>query len=88
MLPLVIYEDSVRLFNYYFDGSVRQGMSYRSKLYKLIRACQHGNRLHLYGVGCSLANHGIETVITASEQEYKVWVEVSAEVNLDSIAQP
>lgn len=80
MLPIVIYEDLVRLFNFYHDGAVRQGMSYRSRLYKLVRVEDANHRPQAYCFACGIAHQRVATVVTVSMQQYKVWVEVSAPI--------
>lgn len=85
MLPIVICEESVRLFKFYYDDSIRQGMCRGSQLYALLQIFDAKQRSLAYELGCRLANRGHEVAITVSSQDYKVWVEVRSSVNLKSL---
>jgi hypothetical protein len=74
MLPVVVYETLISLFNFYREGQVYQGMSCRQQIYKLVSTYTVEARLQAYTEGCDLSNQGNQVVITVSSQHYKVWV--------------
>lgn len=85
MFPAVTYENSVHVFNFYHDGAVQQGMSHRTKLYRLAKAFDVKYRSQAYSVGCHLSHQGSETVITVSPQHYKVWVDIRFSSTLEKM---
>ncbi|NJN56249.1 MAG: hypothetical protein HC879_01510 [Leptolyngbyaceae cyanobacterium SL_5_9] len=78
MLPVVVNEPSIRLFSFYFEGSIYQGMSYQGKLYKLIQSFDVKERLKAYTLGCEISNRNYHVAITVSAEKYRVWVDLSA----------
>ena len=76
MLPGVVPEQSVRPFNFYGDGDVKQGMSYQLQLFQLVQVFNAQQRSQAYMLGCDLADRGDRSMITASKSNYKVWVEL------------
>lgn len=79
MLPVVVHEPSIRLFSFYFEGSIYQGMSYQGKLYKLTKSFDAKERLQAYTLGCEISNRGCDVAITVSTEKYRVWVDLSAQ---------
>ena len=78
MLPVVIYEPSIRLFSFYFEGNIYQGMSHQGKLYKLTKSFEAKERLKAYALGCEISNRDHHVAITVSDEKYRVWVDLSA----------
>jgi hypothetical protein len=78
MLPVVIYEPSIRLFSFYFEGNIYQGMSYQGKLYKLTKSFDAKERLKAYTLGCEISNRDHHVAITVAAEKYRVWVDLSA----------
>jgi hypothetical protein len=80
MFPIIVHEATVRVFNYYFEGQICQAMCCFKKFYKLVETFDVRDRTK----ACTVANHftqqSDQTVITASPQSYKVWVEIRAQV--------
>lgn len=76
MLPLIVYEDAVRLFSFYYEGYVHQGISHEQKLYRLIHCTGIDSRLEAYEAGLRLSNQGIKILITVSDRCYRVWAEI------------
>jgi hypothetical protein len=79
MLPLVIHETLTRTFKFYHDGDVRLGMSYRQQLYRLIEHYPTASRLQAYNLGCSLSHRNNQVVVTVSDRDYKVWLELRSQ---------
>ncbi|MBD2058152.1 hypothetical protein H6F88_19420 [Oculatella sp. FACHB-28] len=79
MLPVVIHEPSIRLFSFYFEGSIYQGMSYQGKLYKLTKSFDAKERLKAYTLGCEISNRNHEVAITVSTEKYRVWVDLATQ---------
>jgi hypothetical protein len=76
MLPLVVHETLTNTFKFYQDGNVRLGMSYKQHLYRLIENYPSASRLQAFTLGCSLSNPGNQVVVTVSDRDYKVWLEL------------
>lgn len=90
MLPVVANEPSIRLFSFYFEGSIYQGMSYQGKLYKLTKSFDAKERLKAYTLGCEISNRNHHVAITVSTEKYRVWVDLAAQdapepVQLDAL---
>ncbi|NJL35922.1 MAG: hypothetical protein HC840_01560 [Leptolyngbyaceae cyanobacterium RM2_2_4] len=85
MLPVVVHEPSIRLFSFYFEGSIYQGMSYQGKLYKLIKSFDAEERLKSYTLGCEISNQNYHVAITVSTEKYRVWVDLSAKNEPETI---
>jgi hypothetical protein len=86
MFPVVVYEHTVHVFSFYHNDAIQQAMSHQTKLYRLVGAFSVQQRSQAYTVGCHLSHHGGETVITVSQQHYKVWVDLRSCVPLEKLA--
>lgn len=85
MLPIVINEHQGALFNFYFQGEIRQGMRYMNALYGLAHIVQAGYRDAAYDIACQLAASGTSVVITVAKEQYKIWTNLS---QLGQLGQP
>jgi hypothetical protein len=80
MLPILVYESFISLFNFYHDGRVQQGMSYNKSLYRLLKTYELNKRLQAYSLGISLSQQHRGIVITVSHRHYKVWLELRSQM--------
>lgn len=78
MLPALVSEQFISQFRFYHRGTVCEGMSYRSKLYRLEQVFEENHRSKAFSYACALSHGKIETVVTKSNASYKVWVDLSA----------
>ncbi|MEO0537606.1 MAG: hypothetical protein AAF215_27560 [Cyanobacteria bacterium P01_A01_bin.123] len=69
-LPKIVQRDNVRVFNFYREQALHEGMIYRGKLYRLLRVFPSDQRLQASALGCKL---GSNVVITVSEVAFQVW---------------
>jgi hypothetical protein len=82
MLPFVISESLVKVFNFYQKGCVREGMSHGQYLYTLVESHTVAARLQAYTRGCELSNQGGQTIITVSDRHYKLWLELRSQATI------
>jgi len=76
MFPIVVHEATVRVFSYYFEGQICQGMCCFKKFYKLVDTFSGCDRSQACIAAQALAHKDEQAVITASNQDYKVWLEI------------
>lgn len=76
MFPIVVHEGTVRVFNYYFEGQICQGMCCFRKFYRLVDTFSRRDRSQACIAAQALAHKDEQAVITASSQTYKVWLEI------------
>jgi hypothetical protein len=79
MMPFVVKEESIKTFNFYLNGSVRQGMVCQNKLYKLVSSFEPDDCPRAYALGWSLGCSGTPAVITLAEQGYGVWIDLRSQ---------
>jgi hypothetical protein len=79
MFPIVVHEATVRAFNYYFEGQICQGMCCFRKFYRLVDTFSSRDRAQACIGAQSLTDKNDQAVITASDQTYKVWLEIRAQ---------
>jgi len=85
MLPLVLNEHQVNLFNFYWAGEVRIGMRHGTSLYGQVSTFARSQRAEAYHCANQLAQAGRSVTITVSHHHYKVWVCLRACETLPSI---
>lgn len=73
MLPIVINEQQVFTFQFWFDDSLRYGMYYRSELYCKLETFAISQRPQAYQIGCKLANQGTSIVLTLTDSTCNLW---------------
>jgi hypothetical protein len=83
MFPIIVHEATVRVFNYYFEGQICQAMCCFKKFYRLVETFDVRDRTKACTVANQFTQQSDQTVITASPQSYKVWVEIRAKVELE-----
>ncbi|NJR39167.1 MAG: hypothetical protein HC781_10460 [Leptolyngbyaceae cyanobacterium CSU_1_4] len=76
MFPIVVHEATVRVFNYYFEGQICQGMCCFRKFYRLVNTFSRRDRAQACLAAQALTHRQEQAVITASDQAYKVWLEI------------
>ena len=73
MEPLVISEKMVSTFKFWSDGQIQDGMNCRNELFGHLKTTNFQERNHIYELGWSLAQKGVEVVITVSDYQYTLW---------------
>ncbi len=73
MLPLLINEQQIFTFQFWFNGSLRYGMYYRNDLYCKLETFEIAQRPQVYQLGCRLANKNAAIVMTITENTCSLW---------------
>jgi hypothetical protein len=71
---MLLAEQLVEPFNFYFGGAVRQGIRHGSELYGLTHEFNLRTRSKAYQTACELMNQTTAVIMTASETRYAIWV--------------
>lgn len=72
-LPLVVNESLIRRFKYWREG-VQEGVMYNNELYTHFRSFSQTDRLKAYEIAFEQAKQGIAVCISASAEDYTVWL--------------
>ena len=72
--PLVVKEELVSLFKFFFQQEIYDGMRYRQDLFRLLNTFEVARRERVYNLGHALADRGLRVVITRSRDRYKLWI--------------
>lgn len=73
MLPLVVDEQQVFTFKFWFGGQIQTGMHFQDELFCQIVSVDLSQRSRTYQQACKLAQQGIRLVITCTSEQCKVW---------------
>ena len=76
MFPAVINESLIKVFNFYFEGNVHEGMSYKGKLYRLIETFNIKQHSAIADLVYRLSKQGVYTAVTHSEKHCRVWADL------------
>ncbi|KGF72419.1 hypothetical protein DO97_08500 [Neosynechococcus sphagnicola sy1] len=75
MLPVLVPEDAIHPFKFYFRDTVQLGMRHHYQLYRLTHTFSTSQRFYAYQLACRLERQGeTSVVVTASEEHYRLWV--------------
>jgi hypothetical protein len=74
VLPLVINEDQIFTFNFWFNGSVHCGMYHQSELYCRLESFTLQKRPQVYQLGCKLAQQYTAIVLSSSVTSCSLWI--------------
>lgn len=74
MLPHILSENRLRTFKFWFNGGVRDGLHYQNELYYRAKQVDTAQRSHLYRLACRLADQQANIVLSATDQQYSLWV--------------
>ncbi len=66
MTPLVINEDQVFSFKFWFNGVVQTGMYYQTELFCCLGTFDLCERPRVYQLGCQLGQRGMQIALTSS----------------------
>ncbi len=85
MLPKVLRETDIRVFRFWFNGALQDGVHHSNELFYRALAVQAENRTRLYHLGCKLSQKGGSTLITISDQGNSLWISLRSQAVLDQI---
>lgn len=74
METLLIDEQFVSQFKYWREGQVRSGMRFRNDLFEYISQFDYFQRNRAFDLAWHIAQTGRETIVTASQNQYRVWI--------------
>ena len=72
----VLSEKSVKLFCFYLDGSLCEGIRYRNRLYTLVKALKIGDHYGMREICEDLRQRQRPCLITLSQNQYRIWTDV------------
>lgn len=84
-LPLVIHEQQVTLFKFWFDGTLCDGLRFRNELFRRIYQLDECYRDRVYALSYALTERNIPVIILYSNRAYTVWVNLK--VNWQAVNQ-
>jgi len=73
-VPMTIIEAQVNRFKFYFNHEICVGMTYANELYGIVREFSPNMRLEAYRLGCTLRQQGFAILISVSNFQYSVWI--------------
>lgn len=88
MIPTVVDERSVRLFRFYKDGYLCEGIRYGNTLYRLVKTFGKHEENSAYSCCSQLLHHSSTdhpaAIITISSKQYRLWAELRVELPSDA----
>ena len=85
MTPIFLSEAIIQTFVFYRDGSLYKGLFSNGQFFKLVRCFTTAMREQAFKLAWELGNRQQAVVITASTQSYRVWVDVSEDIDCDCV---
>lgn len=73
MLPLVIKEEQIFAFKFWFNGTIRNGMYYQNELFCRLETFDASKRPQVYQLGCKLAQKNVLVALSSSTQTCSLW---------------
>lgn len=73
MLPLVIDEQQIFIFKFWFNDKVHHGMHYQNELFCRIATSTLQMRPHIYQLSCKLTQNSIPLAISCTDQTCSLW---------------
>lgn len=72
----MIAERDAQFFNFYLNGSVREGLRFHQGLYGKVYGFTHADRDAAFNLAIELGEMGSQAMVTVSRDSYQVWVEL------------
>jgi|GEM_PF-3231158 hypothetical protein len=82
----VLSEKSVKLFCFYLEGSLCEGIRYRNRLYTLVKTLKIGDHYGMRETCEDLRQRQRPCLITRSRHQYRVWTDVRTHVKCTAIS--
>jgi len=73
VLPLVIDEQQVFTFKFWFGNQIHTGMHFQNELFCQLGIVELAQRSQLYQRACKLTHQGVVLVITCSKTQCRIW---------------
>lgn len=74
MLPLVVKENTIFTFKFWFDDQIQEGMNYQQEMFCRLYTLAPQFRAQLYQFGCKLTQNGTVVVISIADKHCSLWV--------------
>ena len=74
MLPLIVDENKILIFKFWFEGDIQDGMAYRGELFCRLQTFALAYRPQVYQFGCRLIRQGISAALTSGDESCSLWV--------------
>ena len=88
MLPLVVKEESIFIFKFWFEGSICYGMHYQNELYCRLNTFAIQNRLHVYQLACRLMRDDVTTALSITADTCSLWGSLRSPLIKDILENP
>lgn len=88
MLPLVIDQQQVFTFKFWFNDQIQTGMQFQNELFCQIASVDLTLRSQAYQRACKLAQQGLHLVITCTSNECCIWASLREELVKELLANP
>jgi hypothetical protein len=85
MLPKIVRETDLRIFKFWFQGALQDGLHYQNELFYRALAVQLCHRPRLYHLGCKLSEKGGITLISMAEDSSSLWLSLRSQEVLNQI---
>ncbi|EKQ70779.1 hypothetical protein OsccyDRAFT_1084 [Leptolyngbyaceae cyanobacterium JSC-12] len=73
MLPLILSEQQIFIFKFWFNNQLCSGMTYQNELFCQIGAFDADQRPQVYQTACKLAQHDVNLIVTCSKTTCRLW---------------
>jgi hypothetical protein len=71
---LVLSQDLIQSFKFWYQNGIHQGMCFNNEMYRLCVVYGSDDRHKAFSLATALIEHGAQACITCLNTEYKVWV--------------
>jgi hypothetical protein len=89
VLPLVLNEERIFSFKFWFNGSIQTGMHYRNELFCRLSTYNVQYRAQAYHLACKLARQNVLVVLTSANNETcSLWGSLRAPAVKDLLLNP
>ncbi|HEY9880490.1 MAG TPA: hypothetical protein V6D29_18675 [Leptolyngbyaceae cyanobacterium] len=79
MLPAVLHTDQIRVFNFYYQNILCQGMTANGKLYRYVDSFSREERFQAFEKACQLSCHGRVILAVKPSGNYDLWADACME---------
>ncbi len=73
MLPLIVNEDDLSTFKFWFNENLQEGMHHRNELFCRLQIFDIRYRSLVYHLGCKLAQQGSVVVLSCGLDTCSLW---------------
>lgn len=74
MLPQVLREDHIRIFKFWFNGGLQDGLHFRNELFYRCKTVDIFQRARLYQLATRLTEHHAYVLVTVTPDHCSLWI--------------